>query len=44
MAWFCTVTGESIVKLDDVRLQIDKTGLHGILGILRAVGTSPEGW
>ena len=44
MAWFCTVTGESVVKLDDVRLQIDKTGLHGILGILRAVGTSPEGW
>jgi hypothetical protein len=42
--WFGSASGEQIVDEDEVRKEVDNSGLCGILGILRAVGTSPTGW
>jgi tetratricopeptide (TPR) repeat protein len=44
VVWLSRVIGVEMIDGNNVRDEIESLGLRGILGILRAVGTAPEGW
>ncbi|MDH4044449.1 MAG: AAA family ATPase [Gemmatimonadota bacterium] len=43
LAWFCAQYGERLVDGSSVMREIQRAGVEGVLGILRAVGTTPAG-